>query len=64
MGKRLGLPEDEIRKLGSRIPARHRKIVLGGFDKQNHLLTNREWNVKRHTIVGYRILNSFDSTVD
>ena len=67
MGKRLGLPEDEIRKLREAGYLHDiGKIVLGpDLINKNHLLTNREWNeVKRHTIVGYRILNSFDSTVD
>lgn len=67
MGKRLGLPEDEIRKLREAGYLHDiGKIVLGpDLINKNHLLTSREWNeVKRHTIVGYRILNSFDSTVD
>ncbi|MDD2362649.1 MAG: diguanylate cyclase [Oscillospiraceae bacterium] len=67
LGKELNLPEDVIRKLREAGYLHDiGKIVL---DKElmnkNHLLTNKEWNeVKRHSIIGYRILNSFDNTLD
>ncbi|MDD3832596.1 MAG: diguanylate cyclase [Oscillospiraceae bacterium] len=67
LGKELDLPEDEIRRLREAGYLHDiGKIVL---DKQmmnkNHLLTDNEWNeVKRHSIIGYRILNSFENTLD
>ena len=67
MGKALELSEVEVRKL-KEAGYLHDigKIVLEpGLMNKNHLLTNREWNeVKRHSVIGYRILNSFDNTLD
>jgi putative nucleotidyltransferase with HDIG domain len=67
LGKTLNLPDREIRKL-KEAGYLHDigKIVLEPeLMNKNHLLTNLEWNeVKRHSIIGYRILNSFDNTLD
>lgn len=67
MGMTIGLSEDEVRKL-KEAGYLHDigKIVLAPeLMNKNHLLTDREWNeVKRHSIVGYRILNSFDDTLN
>lgn len=67
MGKALEMSEVEVRKL-KEAGYLHDigKIVLEpGLMNKNHLLTNREWNeVKRHSVIGYRILNSFDNTLD
>jgi len=67
MGKRLGFPEDEIRKLREAGYLHDiGKIVLGpNLINKSYLLTTREWNeIRRHAIVGYRILNSFEDTLD
>ncbi len=67
LGRALGLSEVKLKKL-KEVARLHDigKIVLEpSILNKNHLLTLEEWNeVKRHPIIGYRILNSFDDTVD
>ncbi|HWR23138.1 MAG TPA: HD domain-containing phosphohydrolase [Feifaniaceae bacterium] len=67
LGRALGLSEVKLKKL-KEVARLHDigKIVLEpNILNKNHLLTLEEWNeVKRHPIIGYRILNSFDDTVD
>ncbi len=67
LGRALGLSEGKLKKL-KEVARLHDigKIVLEpNILNKNHLLTMEEWNeVKRHPIIGYRILNSFDDTVD
>lgn len=67
LGRELKLSEVKIRKL-KEAGYLHDigKIVLDPkLLNKNHRLTPQEWNeVKRHPIVGYRILNFFDDTLD
>jgi diguanylate cyclase (GGDEF)-like protein/PAS domain S-box-containing protein len=63
----LNLPPEEIRKIGEAGYLHDiGKIVLGAETlDESHPLTDLEWNeVRRHPIVGYRILNAFDDTMD
>jgi len=67
LGKALNLPGEEIRKLkeAGYLHDIGKVVLEPELMNKNHLLTNPEWNeVKRHSIVGYRILNSFDNTLD
>lgn len=67
MGEALQLPMVEIRKLRDAGYLHDvGKIVLDAkILNINHRLTDEEWNeIKKHAIVGYRILNSFDQTLD
>ncbi len=67
LGRGLGLSEVKLKKL-KEVARLHDigKIVLEpNILNKNHRLTLEEWNeVKRHPIIGYRILNSFDDTLD
>lgn len=67
LGRALGLSEVKLKKL-KEVARLHDigKIVLEpNILNKNHHLTVEEWNeVKRHPIIGYRILNTFDDTVD
>ncbi len=67
LGRLLNLPEDEIYKL-KEAGYLHDigKITLDpSLLNKNYELTDREWNyIRRHSLVGYRILNSFDDTMD
>ena len=68
MGKKLNMSEDEIKRLHDAGYLHDiGKVVLDSkllANQFNHLST-MEWNeIKRHPVVGYRILNSFDDTLD
>ena len=68
MGKKLNMSEDEIKRLYDAGYLHDiGKVVLDSkllANQFNHLST-MEWNeIKRHPVVGYRILNSFDDTLD
>ena len=67
IGRALNLPEEEIGKLRD-AGYMHDigKIVLDSrLLNINHHLSDYEWNeIKRHPIVGYRILNASDDTVN
>lgn len=67
LGRKLKLSEVKMRKL-KEAGYLHDigKIVLEPkLLNKNHRLTPQEWSeVKRHPIVGYRILNFFDDTLD
>lgn len=67
IGRAFHLSEEEIRKLHD-AGYMHDigKIVLDNkLLNINHHLSDYEWNeIKRHPIVGYRILNAFDDTVN
>ena len=67
LGRGLGLSEVKLKKLkeGARLHDIGKIVLEPNILNKNHLLTLEEWNeVKRHPIIGYRILNSFDDTVD
>ena len=67
IGLELKLPEEELRKLTDAAYLHDiGKIVLDAkLLNINHHLTDFEWNeIKRHPVVGYRILNAFDDTVN
>ncbi|MHB1367223.1 MAG: HD-GYP domain-containing protein [Eubacteriales bacterium] len=67
MGKKLNLSDSDTKKLT--IAGYYHdigKIVLSTelLNKVHHL-TEEEWNeIKKHPVIGYRILNSFDQTLD
>lgn len=67
LGRALGLPEFDIHRL-SEAGRLHDigKIVLDpGILKKGYNLNSSEWNVvNQHPVVGYRILNSFDGTLE
>ena len=67
LGKRMSLSEGDVRKL-KEAGFLHDigKIVLDKrLINKNHQLTEQEWNeVKKHPLVGFRILNAFDDTLD
>ena len=67
LGKRLGLPQEEVRR------ARDAgylhdigKVVLDPkLLNKNYVMSEEDWlEIKKHPIVGYRILNTFDETID
>lgn len=64
----LSLPEDEIRKLKSAAFLHDiGKIVLDPdtLNKGPQQLSSNDWDeVKKHPVLGYRILKSFDATAD
>ncbi len=67
IGKAMDLSEVEIRKLKD--AGYYHDIGKIGVDKnllnKNGKLTEQEWKaVKKHPVIGYRILNSFDETMD
>ena len=67
MGKRLNMSEDEVKQLKDAGYLHDiGKVVLDSKLLENHYpLSTREWNeIKRHPVVGYRILNAFDDMVD
>jgi len=67
IGRALNLPEGEIRKLRDAGYLHDiGKIILDSkLLNINHHLSDYEWSeIKRHPIVGFRILNAFDDTVD
>lgn len=67
MGKQLNLPDTDIQKLTAAGYFHDiGKIVLSPelLHKTDHL-TEEEWNeIRKHPVIGYRILNSFDQTLD
>lgn len=67
IGKAMGMQEDEIRKL-KEAGYLHDigKIVLSDkiLNKEEGLTDQEQHEMKQHPIVGYRILNSFDGTMD
>lgn len=67
LSKRLGLPQKEVRR------ARDAgylhdigKVVLDPkLLNKNYVMSEEDWaEIKKHPIVGYRILNTFDETID
>ncbi len=67
IGKRLNMTEDEVKKLRDAGYLHDiGKVVLDNRLLENHYnLSAQEWNeVKRHPVVGYRILNAFDDMLD
>ncbi len=67
MGKRLNMTEDEIKQLKDAGYLHDiGKVVLDSRLLENHYnLSTQEWNeIKRHPVVGYRILNAFDDMPD
>ena len=67
LGRALGLSEVKLKKLKevARLHDIGKFVLDPTILNKNHLLTLEEWNeVKRHPIIGYRILNAFDDTVD
>lgn len=67
IARALALPPEEIRKIGDAGYLHDiGKIVLdAGTLDESRPLTDVEWNeIRRHPIVGYRILNAFDDTMD
>ncbi|HAN20878.1 MAG: hypothetical protein A2Y15_04650 [Clostridiales bacterium GWF2_36_10] len=67
MGKMLNLSNVEIRKLREAGYLHDiGKIVLEPkLLNKNVNINDEEWNeIKKHPVIGYRILNSFDSTID
>lgn len=67
MGKELGLSENDLRKLKD-AGFYHdigRVVLKPGLLGRSYRLSPQEmYELKRHPIVGYRILSSFDETVD
>ncbi len=67
LGKAMNLSEKKLRQLKDAAYLHDiGKIVLDPqVLNKNHGLSKEEWNeVKRHPIIGFRILNSFDDTLD
>jgi len=67
MGKRLNMSEDEIKRLRDAGYLHDiGKVVLDSKLLENYYsLTTHEWNeIRRHPVVGYRILNAFDNMLD
>ncbi len=67
MGKRLNMTEDEVKQLkDAGFLHDIGKVVLDNRLLENHYnLSTHEWNeIKRHPVVGYRILNAFDDMPD
>lgn len=67
IGRAMDLPEEDIRKLRDAGYFHDiGKIVLDSrLINISHHLTNYEWSeIKRHPIVGYRILTAFDETLN
>ncbi len=66
-GKRLNMPENEVKTLvDAGFLHDIGKVVLDNKLLENHYtLSAQEWNeIKRHPVVGYRILNAFDDMLD
>lgn len=66
MGRAMGLPEAEIRRLTvAGFLHDIGKIAMEDMFKTGHTFTAQEWQqLKQHTIIGYRILNSSDETLE
>ena len=67
MGRRLNMTEDEVKQLRDAGYLHDiGKVVLDSKLLENHYhLSTQEWNeIKRHPVVGYRILNAFDDMPD
>ncbi len=66
-GKRMNMTEDEVKRLrDAGFLHDIGKVVLDSKLLENHYqLSTREWDeIKRHPVVGYRILNAFDDMLD
>ncbi len=67
LGKKLNMTEDEIKRLrDAGFLHDIGKVVLDSkLLENNYQLSTREWDeIKRHPVVGYRILNAFDDMLD
>lgn len=67
IGKAMNMNEIEIKKLkyAGFLHDIGKVVMDENLLNKNDALTEEEWlEMKRHPIVGYRILNSFDSTID
>jgi diguanylate cyclase len=67
LGKKLNMTEDEVKRLrDAGFLHDIGKVVLDSKLLENHYqLSTREWDeIKRHPVVGYRILNAFDDMLD
>lgn len=66
-GRALELPESEIQKLteAARLHDIGKIVLEPGFLKKGDNLSPSEWSeMYRHPVIGYRILNSFDHTLE
>jgi diguanylate cyclase (GGDEF)-like protein len=66
-GKKLNMTEDEVKRLrDAGFLHDIGKVVLDSkLLENNYQPTTREWDeIKRHPVVGYRILNAFDDMLD
>lgn len=67
LGREIGLSEVEIRRVRDAGYLHDiGKVVLDPkLLNKNYVMTEEEWSeIKKHPIVGFRILNAFDNTVD
>jgi diguanylate cyclase (GGDEF)-like protein len=67
LGKKMNMTDDEVKRLrDAGFLHDIGKVVLDSKLLENHYqLSTREWDeIKRHPVVGYRILNAFDDMLD
>jgi HD-GYP domain-containing protein (c-di-GMP phosphodiesterase class II) len=67
LGKKMNMTDDEVKRLrDAGFLHDIGKVVLESKLLENHYqLSTREWDeIKRHPVVGYRILNAFDDMLD